>query len=275
MFEAVRINPPAGALSIRLAGDWRADQVCVQTVPSSWQAPPEVRNQIDAAWDITARSGVTLFDGPMCRLERFDASPERLSLQMSETTYRIFVGTNLRHSHLADRYGPAVLANSVGVSVPLRTADGFLMLGRRNESVIFFPGRLHPIAGALEPCDGNPFVGAMRELQEEANLLEADVLELRCLGIVEDHQLRQPELVLRADTPLARADLDARMDREEHHELVAIETTGQAFNAALRDPALTTIAAGALLLWGRSQWGDDWYQKAVIRASPAASPSPR
>ena len=210
MTNAATVHPAAGALTIRAAGDWREDQVRVQMVSSSWQAPPAVRDQIDAAWETTARLGVLLFDGPMCRLEGFDADPAALSLRMSETTYRIFVGTNLCHSHLADEFGPAVLANPVGVSVLLRTAENFLMLGRRNESVIYFPGRLHPFAGALEPCDaGDPFRGAMRELQEEANLLEADISEIRCLGIIEDHQLRQPELILRADTPLFREELDA------------------------------------------------------------------
>lgn len=269
MSNAARIHPAAGALTIRAMGDWRTDQVRVQMVSSSWDAPPAVRDQIDAAWEDTARSGVLLFDGPMCRLEQFDASPAELSLRLSETTYRIFVGTNLCHSNLADEFGPAVLANPVGVSVPLRTADGFLMLGRRNESVIYFPGRLHPFAGALEPRDGgNPFRGARRELQEEANLLQTDVSELRCLGILEDAQLRQPELVLRADTLLAREELDARMAREEHHELIAIEATDQAIRGALHDPALTPVAAGALLLWGRSQWGDAWFSEALTELPP-------
>ena len=48
------------------------------------------------------------------------------------------------------------------------------------------------------------------------------------------------------------------MAREEHHELVAIEMSDQAIHAALNDPVLTPVAAGTLLLWGRSQWGDAW-----------------
>jgi 8-oxo-dGTP pyrophosphatase MutT (NUDIX family) len=262
MLLSIPMSPPAGALRILAAGDWQADQVRVLSVASTWHAPPGVPALIDAAWETSARSGITLFDGPMCRLERFTAAAAELSLQLSETTYRIFVGTHLYHSDLADTYGPQVLANSVGVSVLLRTADGFLLLGRRNESVVYYPGRLHPFAGALEPCDGgNPFVCARRELQEEAGLLEPDLSELRCIGIVEDHQLRQPELILRAQTPLLRAQVDARLAPEEHHELIAIEATDPAIRIALRDPALTPVAAGALFLWGRSEWGDLWLEQ--------------
>ncbi len=268
MANAERLNPAAGALTIRASGDWHAGQVRVRMVASSWHAEAPVRERIDAAWAVAQRSGVTLFDGPMCRLERFEATTAQLSLDLSPTSYRIFLGTNLYHSHLADQHGPCVLANSVGVSVPLQTADGFLMLGRRNESVVYYPGRLHPFAGALEPRDGgDPFLAARRELLEEAGLLESDVTDIRCLGIVEDHRLRQPELILRAQTSLVRADLEARMAPDEHHELIAIQTTSKDIFAALTDPALTPVAAGSLLLWGRSQWGDAWLSQTLVELS--------
>jgi hypothetical protein len=264
MSLTTRITPAAGPLMIRAAGDWGAHQVRVQHVPSSWQAPPGIQQLIDSAWEAAARSGVMLFDGPMCRIEGFDASASELSLRMSETTYRIFVATNLHHPELADQYGPEVLANSIGVSVLLRTADGFLVMGLRNESVIYYPNRLHPFAGALEPIDGgDPFLAALRELHEEAGVLEPDLSEIRCIGIIEDHRLRQPELILRADTPLTRALMDARMVPEEHHELAAIEAADPAIRAALLNPALTPVAAGALLLWGRSQWGESWLKHAL------------
>ena len=93
-------------------------------------------------------------------------------------------------------------------------------------------------------------------------MLEADLSEIRCIGIIEDHRLRQPELILRADTPLIRSQMDARLAPEEHHELAAIEATDPSIRAALLNPAITPVAAGALLLWGRSQWGDPWLQQA-------------
>ena len=68
----------------------------------------------------------------MCRLERWEASPDgsRLHLSMSTTSYKPFFGTNMSHPELADRYGPDVLANPIGVSPALETSDGQLLLGR-------------------------------------------------------------------------------------------------------------------------------------------------
>jgi 8-oxo-dGTP pyrophosphatase MutT (NUDIX family) len=262
--NSLLISAPAGRIVIHATGDWPAASVQIQIVPSSWKAPASVIQQIDAEWERVARSGITLFDGPMCRLESFHASAGALTLSLSETTYRIFVGTHLYHTELADVHGPSILANSIGVSVLVRTADGWLLLGRRNETVVYYAGRLHPFAGALEPIDeSNPFVAARRELHEEAGLIESDMTALRCVALVEDHQLRQAELIMRADTPLSRAQIEGQLDREEHHDLVAIEAAAQPLCAALHNPNLTPVALGGLLTWGRSEWGDSWLQNGV------------
>ena len=96
--------------------------------------PDKARELIDRAWQTaSARPGVKLFDGPMCRLESWSAlAGGALQLTLSRTSYKLFMGTNMCHPELADRFGPQVLANPVGVSPALETADGFLMLGRRN-----------------------------------------------------------------------------------------------------------------------------------------------
>jgi 8-oxo-dGTP pyrophosphatase MutT (NUDIX family) len=262
--DAPVISAPAGKVVIRLAGAWPPERLRIQIVPSTWAVPASVQQQIDFTWDIVARSGINLFDGPMCRLEAFRATPAELSLTISETTYRIFVGTNLRHPELADTYGPSVLANSIGVSVLVRTADGFILLGRRNESVVYWPSRLHPFAGAMEPADeSNPFIAAKRELHEEAGLVESDISGLRCVGIVSDHFLRQPEMVLRAQTRLNRSQIESQFGREEHHDVVAIEAGQTAIQSALRNPALTPVALGGLILWGRSEWGEAWMRDAT------------
>jgi 8-oxo-dGTP pyrophosphatase MutT (NUDIX family) len=262
--DAQVISAPAGKVVIRLAGEWPPERLRIQIVPSTWSAPPSVQEQIDSTWEIVARSGIHLFDGPMCRLEVFHATPAELSLSVSETTYRIFVGTNLRHPELADTYGQSVLANSIGVSVLVRTTDGFILLGRRNETVVYWPSRLHPFAGALEPADeSNPFVAATRELHEEAGLAESDISDLRCVGMVSDHYLRQPEMILRAQTQLTRQQIESQIGREEHHDLVAFEAADPPIQAALANPALTPVALGGLILWGRSEWGDAWMQNAI------------
>src|SRR5882672_4230570 len=109
-------------LRFHAAGRWTREQVLLNRAASSWRSTAEVDGLIDQAWRASmAQSGVHLFDGPMCRLESWRASADRLELTLSDTTYKKFLGTNLSHPELADRFGREALANPVGVSPALIT----------------------------------------------------------------------------------------------------------------------------------------------------------
>ena len=263
---------PAVPISLRFhaTGDWLPDQVTVTWSPGTRRTVPEVEALIERAWSaVTARPGVHLFDGPMCRAESWRAAPDRLELAVSPTSYKPFLGTNLSHPGLADRYGPGVMANPAGVSAALVTADGFFLLGRRNASVAYYPGRVHPFAGALEPRDvaaagdagrpGGAFAAVYRELNEELGLGPTDLEDVRCAAVVEDLALRQPELIFRARTPRTRAEVEAQVDRAEHHALWAVRADRDGLDPALRDPALTPVAAASVLLWGKVAFGEAWF----------------
>ena len=245
-------------------GDWGPGEVeTVWVDRDGRRAVPEVEVAIDAAWGrATSRPGVHLFDGPMCRLESFEATSEALSLSLSPTSYKPFVGTNLQNPHLADSHGRDVMANPVGVSAALETGDGYLVLGRRNASVAYYPQRVHPFAGALEPRDGSSAFGAVhRELREELSLDPQDVV-LRCTGLVEDRALRQPELIFLASTPLDRASVERRLDEVEHDACWWVAARPDAVRASAADPALTPVGVASLLLAGRLRFGEDWFRAA-------------
>lgn len=281
----------APMLRFHRIGDWGTADVRAAWTRRSHALPADAREIIERAWrDATAQPGVKLFDGPMCRLESWpaiDASRDgRLRLAFSTTSYKVFFGTNLSHPELADRYGPAVLANPLGVSPALETADGFLLLGKRNHAVAYYPGRIHPFAGSLEatdldgtdppirplqrastdpasdpaPPDAGPdvFAAVRRELAEELSLTDADLELIRCTGLVEDLRLRQPELIFRVRTSLSRAQVMAQVDPDEHHAGWAVPATPDGVAQAVREPLLTPIAVASLLLWGRSAFGDAW-----------------
>jgi 8-oxo-dGTP pyrophosphatase MutT (NUDIX family) len=256
-------------LTFHAAGDWPRDSVSLRQVPSTQQCPSDVQSAIDDAWaGAAAAPGVYLFDGPMCRLESWSTTGDQgaeLHLALSRTTYKSFLGTNLRNPQLADRYGREVLANPVGVSPALETADGWLLMGRRNASVAYYPNRVHPFAGALEPRDADDvFAAVRRELAEELNLTAADVGEVRCTGIAEDRSIRQPELIFRVTSTRTRAQIEATLDRTEHHASWAIAATGKAVDEALREASaavLTPVAVAALLLWGRAKFGEPWFDQ--------------
>jgi 8-oxo-dGTP pyrophosphatase MutT (NUDIX family) len=248
-------------LNFRHVGNWPPGSVLVRRTSATRPVIRTVEGLIDGAWSqALARPGVHLFDGPMCRLESSSASARRLRLNLSRTTYKAFLGTNLSHPELADRYGPAVLANPVGVSALLETADGFVLLGRRNAAVAYYPERVHPFAGALEPADGDDvFAAVRRELAEELSLGAAEVPGLSCAGLVEDRALRQPELVFLARCALARHDVEARLDRVEHRGVRAVPATPGDVAAALSETLLTPVAVASLLLWGRARFGREWF----------------
>ena len=250
-------------LTILRTGDWGPGDVTVEWVPPGRRIVPEVEARIDRAWaEAVARPGAHLFDGPMCRLERWDVSPDgrRLRVALSETSYKPFFGTNMSHPELADRFGPEVLASPVGVSPALETADGFLLLGRRNASVAYYPDRVHPFAGALEPRDGGDvFAAVRRELHEELSLGGGDIAEVRCTGLVWEEALRQTEMIFRTRCTLTRDQIVARLDREEHRGVYPVEATERAVEAAAGDARLTPVAVAALLLWGRGAFGQRWF----------------
>ncbi len=260
-------GPPRRILSVSMLkfhalGGWKRGDVVVEWRDSTHRPTPEQGLEIDRAWRETlARPGVALFDGPMCRLESWSATPARLNLSMSLTGYKAFVGTNLTHPEWANDFGLGALANPVGVSSALRSADGMLLFGQRSDCVAYYPSRLHPFAGALEPRDdGDVFAGVMRELREELNLSAEEILTMHCAGLVEDLDLRQPELIFVVNTCAGRDELERRMDPAEHGALYAIAATCECIAEELsQNTNLTPVARAALLLYGREAFGAEWF----------------
>lgn len=259
--------PGMSILRLHAVGDWRPEGVLTSWVHSTHALPREAVEQVDHAWrEATARPGVKLFDGPMCRLEAWAVRGGDLELALAPTSYKQFLGTNMRHPEWADRFGPAALANPVGVSAALETADGFLLLGRRNATLAYYPGRVHPFAGSMDPADGgrrapDPFAAIRRELSEELSLAPTDLADVRCTGIVEDTSLRQPELIFRVKTKCPRAEVEARVDRDEHHASVAVAAWEEGMTKFLSDPLLTPVGVASLLLWGRVAFGGEWFER--------------
>jgi 8-oxo-dGTP pyrophosphatase MutT (NUDIX family) len=250
-------------VTLRASGRWGRGEVRARWVESSRVRVPQVEGVIERAWtEAMARPGIRLFDGPMCRLERWAVEDGVLCLDLSRTSYRIFLGTNLNGDECVRSYGREVLANPLGVSCALHTSDGQLLLGRRNERVAYYPSRIHPFAGSLEPSDElDVFKAIERELGEELGLGASDVVEAHCLGLVEDEALRQPELVIHVRVKRAAGELAKTVDESEHGGCVVVKGEEQAVARWLEDPLLTPVAVGTLLLWGRWRLSEQWYER--------------
>jgi 8-oxo-dGTP pyrophosphatase MutT (NUDIX family) len=253
-------------LNFLATGDWSESQVAASvTERSSRKIVPEVQDAIARIWTAAQQDPtIHLFDGPTYRLESWRASPDQLNLTLAPSTYRIFYGTNLHNAHLADTYGPEILANPVGVSAALLSSDGFLLLGRRNATVAYYPNRIHPFAGALDPRDTQPgeppkvFHAVRRELREELHFADTDLTGLRCIGLVEDQQIRQPELIFLARSTKSRAAIQHWVDPTEHRGSVGIFANVESIRDALTSPAaFTPVAVATLILYARHRWGID------------------
>jgi hypothetical protein len=254
-------------LKIHATGDWSAEQLRATLVPSTRRVVPEVEAVIEQGWcKGKARLGDKLFDGPMCRLEHFTSSPDALKLTLSLTSYRIFLGTNLNWAAIPSGYGSDVAANSVGMSSALLTSDGYLLFGRRNDRVAYYPNRVHPFAGSLEQRDLHDISSAIRrEMHEELALTDGDLTSVRCLGIIEDLAIHQPEMIFSSRSTLTRARIESQVDEKEHEGIVAIEATRAAVEKVLADPKeFTPVGVGTLLLFGSSQFGSGWYERTSL-----------
>ncbi len=235
-------------------------------VESTWRTTPARDREIDRVWnEILTRPGVRLFDGPMCRLESWISGGDTLDLNFSLTSYRLFVGTNIAIAQRPDdSITDEFLARSIGVSPALVSSDGFLLMGRRNASVAYYPNRLHPFAGAIEPRGEsvNLFVEVRRELREELSLNDQDIAEIRCTGIVEDTTLRHPEMMFAVRSNRTRAEIESQVDAGEHFASWSVKAAADEVSALFRSrdaKLLTPVAIASLLLFGRLKFGQKWF----------------
>lgn len=210
-----------------------------------------------------------VFDGKLCRFEALHVHDGHLTIDLSRTSYRIVVGTNFMHPEFAAQFGPQVMANPVGVSAGLITADGYVMMGRRNRSVAYYPDRVHPFAGSLEVEDRIDLFGNVRrELKEEISLGPAEIIRVVCMGVAEDARLVHPETIYMAWTTLTRPQVESQIDADEHHNAWSVPVNADAIVQQLKaNPELTPIARAVLLAHGRDAFGVDWFDAALAIAN--------
>lgn len=254
--RVLKMADPATMPRVLLAQPFMPGNVTVRQVPSTLHRTSPANESIEAQWQrMTAAPGLQLFDGPMCRLEVFHVEHlpngrSRLRLDVSLTSYKVFLGTNL---HGPRSLPASACANPIGVSPALESSDGFLLFGRRGDKVAYYPRRFHPFSGALEPSDGpdgpDIFEECRRELQEELGL-DADAIAcVRLLGIVEDEAIRHPELILHVRSTLTKTEILRGLDPAEHDGAQAVPATTQGVAQALRDKRFTPVGRAVLALW--------------------------
>ncbi len=256
-------------LAFREIGVWGLGKVKASWVPSTRRIDPEIERLVDRAWGgAMARPGVHLFDGAMCRMESGRRVGDELHLSLSKTGYKTFLGTNLAHSELYATHADC-FANATGVSTALVSTDDYLLLGRRNAKVAYYPDRIHPFAGALEARDPlDLFDEVYRELNEELDFSRTDIRSVRCIGIAEDVSIHQPETIFAVEADLTRDEIRRQVDDAEHCGSWSTRVTKVDIETALGGvggvEAFTPIARAVMLLLGRERFGEAWFEAASI-----------
>ncbi|MCL2700131.1 MAG: hypothetical protein FWE88_00390 [Phycisphaerae bacterium] len=265
-----------GTFFLDVVGRYAPGEVVLLPSPRARESDPKIEEAIERTWQEqmarAQREGRRLFDGRLARLVCYEPLPHRLELTLGQTTYREFLGTNLYNAALRYTYGGDVLGDPLGVSAAILTADNYILLGLRSETVAFHAGRVHPVGGMLElTADGTPtepFQAVLDEIEQETGLQRTDLISPLCLGIVRDRKIVQPELVFWLRASAAASDVRARWphahDAHEHTDFVAIRSDATSVIEFIqnRHDDLTPLALATLLLHGQHTWGSGWFTAA-------------
>jgi 8-oxo-dGTP pyrophosphatase MutT (NUDIX family) len=267
-----------------LAGSYRQQAVQTRWSDQCLRTTPDVAHLIAETWRAArteaAERGHEVYPGAMTRLIGWTADDQNLTLDLGPTDYREFVGTNLLNPDLADRYGKDSLANPLGISVAVVTADDQLIVQRRSQQVFEYPGYFHVGGGNVEPEDvvgpaaPGVFATARRELAEEMGIRADAIVELVCLGLAENRTNLKPDLLFEARISLPAAAF-ASTSHPEYSHLAFIEGA-DGLSGFLVSHASQTSPAGvaSLLAVGRRRFGENWYEETmegVIRALQSAA----
>ena len=264
-----------GFFFLDVVGQFSRDDLAVQWSDQPRPSTEKIDQQIEQVWrELTQQakeSGRKLYNGRLARLIGYTQHDKKLELTLGPVSYKEFLGTNMTHAALRYQHGPEVLADALGVSAAVITADGYVLLGRRSHKVMFHGGQVHPLGGIVElgrHGKADPFDVIETELAEEAGLLRKSIRQTLCLGLVRDKKIVQPELVfgvtVDAEAGALREQAAKALDNFEHTELVAArnEPSSMVTFIGQNFAELTPVAVATLLLHGMKCWGSGWFTAA-------------
>jgi hypothetical protein len=269
------MEKPNSNLNLRLhaLGPFSEGQVRMAWREDGQRIRPEVRALVDEVWseqtDLARREGRSLFNGQLVRYLRHRVSDGCLKIAVGPTDYAHFLATNVLNACRADEIGWDQFSCPMGTSTTLLTADGWLLAGRRNERVAIHRNTVHTFSGGLEAkhkqADGafDVFANMRRELAEELNIGHDDIVEMTCLALACDRQVRQPELIFDTEVSLTRDEIAARIDPtspdEEHAEIVGCRCESDAILPFLQTCGKTApLTVGTFCLVGQRRFRQEW-----------------
>ncbi|HXZ04925.1 MAG TPA: NUDIX hydrolase [Ktedonobacteraceae bacterium] len=267
-------------------GIYRPDQLDISYDPSlRMPSTPAIQAWMDALWEqklaIAREQHIPLFDAPLFRFVEVEAKANgTLLLVLGDTGYKEYVTT--RVPEFAQGRKRAELGNALSICSVVETTDGYILLDKR-QGVDVYVGRYHVIGGFFErdrdstvSNQPDPFGAIRREIREETGILQSDMSEQFCLGVVYDTTTPHAEMCFLTRLTIPMAEVQNRIPEEnEIKQLETLFVTKESLRDFLLKYHGNISATGEpnLLMYGDVRFGGVWFEKIMrylIEMSPCS-----
>lgn len=249
---------------IHLSGNWPRLRALINYQPIEYTLPGEFARQSLAFWETQlALPNRHLFNGALCRLEKFSQNNGALQLSLSRTCYRDLLFSNANTNELLLALGESGPVRALGISAVIETADGFLLLIRRSENVGEFPGGLDVVGGHVHPDDHfrngvlDVFFAIADEVHAELGIPFHLLDDFVCCGLGENWRHRKPELAFFLVLPLTMNEVQqlapSAREADELTDLFAVRAEKASLLRFIAENAahITPSAHGCLQIYGK------------------------
>jgi len=218
---------------IHLSGIWSPAQIQTVYQPGEYILPGQFAQRAGEYWaQLIVEGQRRIFNGALCRLEKFGEHNGNLQLSFSRTCYRDLLFSNAHTEELIANLSEAGPVRALGISAVIETADGYLPIIRRSAHVGEGPGALDIIGGHIHPDEhfhaGVPevFVAIKDEIHAELGVPLDLLEECICIGLIENVRHRKPELAFFVRVLLTMTEIrqlaQHAPEADEYSELLAI-----------------------------------------------------
>jgi 8-oxo-dGTP pyrophosphatase MutT (NUDIX family) len=265
---------PALEFAILANGFYRPDQLEITYNPSlRMPTSPSIQAWMDSFWEqklaIAREHNIPLFDAPLFRFIEVRAKDDgTLHLVLGDTGYKEYVTT--RVPEFAQGLKREELGNALSVCSVVETSDGYILLDKR-QGVDVYVGRYHVIGGFFErdrdstvTKKPDPFSAIRREIREETGILQSDIREQFCLGVVYDTATPHAEMCFLTCLAIPSTEIHNRIPEEDEiKQLEMLKVTEAALREFLLKHHGNISATGEpnLLLYGGVRFGRAWYEE--------------
>jgi hypothetical protein len=248
---------------VLFTGRFQRREVRVNWDPAQRMMPLPLREKIEQFWEIEIAGSpkhAHIFNGPLCRLNRWEIHEPYVTLYFGLTDYKELLHSNQFTDAIEKEFGSPSLSKALGVSAVLVTCDEQILLMKRSAAVgedsgkiDVFGGHIHPTEHAVEGIP-DPFHAIKTEIWEEANLRITMNEPVSCIGLIETTRTKKPELIFEVTSRRRAQDIIASaLPSSEWSALFAISAQKNPLLSFLREYSdqISPSALGALWLYAQ------------------------